>query len=351
MTTSNPVNTTVSLETTNLPLSALGLFRKYFGEYCILIINLVGLIGNLLTVYVFVRHRKRTGPVAIYFVCLALSDSGNLVMGLQTWFHNGLYYITDGAVDLPSAVSDTACKIRVFIWNVFVAMSGYIIVAFSLERVIAIWAPLKAATIITNFRRNVVLTILLAYASLSSSLFFFTKKLGQIKYRNRIVTACYNVPGTEVVHLYSRVIQLFNLIVPCILIFLFNVLIIVGIRHAQDMAKSTKAKLKDKTTDSKIVLNLLVISLVYVITIGLYTIFTLIRIAIQNGLLHISAANRDIFRDWENITTNVIVFNYSGNFIMYALSLDFYRQTIKELTCFFCYNRKKKSCSSNVVTI
>ena len=309
------------------------LFQKYFGAYCILVIDLFGLAGNFLTIYIFIRQRKRTGAMAVYFVCLAVSDAGNLMFGLFTWSHTSLFYITNGRVNIPLATQHWHCRIRLYLHNVFVAMSGYIIVAFSAERAIAVWAPLKAVQIVTTRRRIGVLIFMLIYSATTITLYIpviynVTKIMGGVERQG-----CQLAESQTFYDRSVQFIQTLHFYSPCFLIVLLNICIVVGIAQARNEKLTTSVKLRK--LESRLIVNLLLVSIVYVLTIGTHTTFRKVQDAFIHNGLPSTPAIRESVSEMASLISMLKDINYSVNFVIYALSLKFYRESIRAIFCWW----------------
>ena len=56
-----------------------------------------GICGNIFSLIIFIRTRKRSDAPAQYLSCLAISDTGVLLtLGLPYWLHYGLQYVSGG---------------------------------------------------------------------------------------------------------------------------------------------------------------------------------------------------------------------------------------------------------------
>jgi hypothetical protein len=125
-------------------------------------------------------------------------------------------------------------------------------------------------------------------------------------------------------------------IIPCCLIFTLNILIGLGIRHSRRKIKlGTDEELRRYKRDLRCIVNLLVVSTVYFIfttprsVLWLYTdIITFVVSKYDPSITQQYMSKMyeiSIFGDMLNM------FNYSLNFVIYGVSLNYYRQTIKAI--------------------
>ena len=130
-------------------------------EYVTPFIVILGLVGNTLSgLVVFQKHNR---PVTCYFYMgvLAVTDSVFLACSLFHWS-----LIDIGKVDIPYSTHETFCNVLLTI-NGISALSGtYIILAMTLDRLIAVKWPLKSLTWSTMKRARVTAICLIILAFL-----------------------------------------------------------------------------------------------------------------------------------------------------------------------------------------
>lgn len=118
-----------------------------------LILIVFGLIGHMLTIFVFIQKRFRKNSSNVYFLCLAVNDSVYLVIH---FFKDSIrnyqsIYLTDDTNSTSSFINfinlidqfDFACKLMNYMRNVLRLISAYIIVAFTVQRLFLVYSPLS----------------------------------------------------------------------------------------------------------------------------------------------------------------------------------------------------------------
>ena len=119
----------------------------------------LGITFNVLLLMAFsASGMGTTKTTRVYYLAMAYSELGT-VFAKDFWFFwasIGIPYITGGFNPLgalngvsPMAVS-WLCGLKAFIWYSHETFANYIFLLFELERVVAIYAPLKARKIFTK---------------------------------------------------------------------------------------------------------------------------------------------------------------------------------------------------------
>jgi hypothetical protein len=318
-------------------------FIAVFGGYFIITFIVIGLFGNVLSIVIFIRRRKRDNASAVYLGCLAVSDLGNLTCGYGFWHEQSLYYISHRQINLPFTPTDLGCKISTYVWFNCQFMSAWIIIAFSVERMIAVLFPLKAASIATPKRRKCILFCIFVI-SLTTwiDMAYVNRIVGQMPPGKPYRSLCHFDP-TEAPEWFLIVacVQVFALIQvgPSVIISVLNTVIVIGMR-SRDLTLDSGAK--DQTRSKKemrCLMNLLTVSTTYVVLMCpfvatwayyFYESFT--------GFQGRSLAFVDFLTELAYFTTSITMVNYGVNFIIYTISLQFYREELKKL---FCFGKRK----------
>ncbi|CAH1786278.1 unnamed protein product, partial [Owenia fusiformis] len=114
--------------------------RKIWNYWSPLII-VFGTFGNALSLCVLGRKKMRSRTTSVYLIALACVDMGALWMGLVPHWLN---YIN---TDIQPYGTSSGCKILTFLLYVCVHLSAWILVTVTIERIIAVFIPLKAKSL------------------------------------------------------------------------------------------------------------------------------------------------------------------------------------------------------------
>ncbi|VDP83234.1 unnamed protein product [Echinostoma caproni] len=118
---------------------------NYFRAYVNPVITFLGVLGNVLALYLFSTQRP-WNRFAIYAMALAISDSLVLISNtfLDDFLGRGLYFLTNQKYMIKlDTYSVESCRFMEVIGSWFVFTSGSLLVAFSLDRVACLFRPLQ----------------------------------------------------------------------------------------------------------------------------------------------------------------------------------------------------------------
>ncbi|VEL25296.1 unnamed protein product [Protopolystoma xenopodis] len=118
-----------------------GIFRAYISP----VLALIGVLGNLLAFRLFLKHRP-WNRFSVYAMSLALSDSLVLLSNtlLDDFLGRGLFYATNQRFGIKlDVLSLASCRMMEVMGTWFVFTSGYILVAFALDRIACMFWPIR----------------------------------------------------------------------------------------------------------------------------------------------------------------------------------------------------------------
>ena len=282
------------------------------------VVLVTGICGNILSLVVFIRSRGRGDAPVQYLGCLALSDNGViLTIGFQHWLNKGLAYVTGGKHSYNLAESsDISCKVIMTIFNISGIMSAWLIVAFSTERAIIVWFPLKRA-LISKKKRSAVITMILLTAVCASIYRFIQIKNYQVSGAAR----CWYPGDLYVAFIMFHIESIMFTYLPCMLILLANLFILFGVSRARS---AISGKVKGQGQEKRIVGTLVSVSVFYIIFMFpasvLYSYF--LYIMMFPGEESYAAWMYNIMSFFDQFS----MFNYCLNFIIYGCTLPFFRR-------------------------
>lgn len=193
---------------------ALYFLLDFFHQYYIPSIILLGLVGNLLSCVVFLNTHLRIRSSSYYLAALATADFGFLVTLLLVWLNNTLGWKVFN--------KEGWCETLVYVSAVCSSLSVWLIVAFTVERFIAVQYPLHRPHICTIARAKTIVLVLVILALASHSYSFVTA--GVIN-RDGEDYCDLKVEYLETMKIISIIDSIASLIAPLVLIIVMNTMI------------------------------------------------------------------------------------------------------------------------------
>ena len=317
-------------------------------HYLLSVVILAGIAANIVSIVIFVRCRHKDSASVVYLTMLSVSDCGNLVVyTIFYWIDDGLKAITgDRWYFAIRGNSHMGCKLLRFVLDMCRFLSAWIIVAFSIERCIAVWFPLHVVRWLTKRRRAITCCTLVATAGISNlpTLTHFgiiTRYFGT----DTEITCFFDTRGMSKLtktFLFFGNITVKNYLAPCIAIVALNVIIIAGIMNTR---RSKILQQRSGNQDMRATVNLLIVSTIYFI---LNIPYVIIWSGLEFAVFPYSA--RRYLYSIGHFTTSLTVLNYCTNFVIYCKSLDYYRQEVKLLLSYCCKKEKDMGKPSKVLT-
>ena len=301
------------------------LFSKYFLAYFLLLTIVFGLIGNPLSVVIFVRRRRYDRASAMYLGHLAIADLSNTISGANLWVVQYAEVVTNGAFGKNEvASSDVGCALQVWSYQVFSAVSAWLVIAFSVERCLVIWFPIRMTPwVASNKVRRMIVAAVFAVPMVGYLPRAVLGKRGYHAFGGEQLVVCpVQHPLLRMVYLVLPI--LVGTAIPCLLIIVLNTLILVGIRRSK-IARTTSSK------DMRCLKNLLLVSSVFFVTMIPFIIS-------RTSILYFSLYGIDLTKsrqrfhaalDFHTISFSAV--NYAINPLLYTFSLDFYRKELKRI--------------------
>lgn len=225
-------------------------FTVLLDRYYTPLVCSLGFIGNSLSLLVFLMDSKyRSQSASYYLSALALSDTGYLINLFAVWLES---------VKELVITSDFTCPLVMYLGQVTCFLSIYLIVAFSVERYVAVHFPLARARICTRSKARKIIAVLTVLALLLFSYAWIIAKVVELKlevYPEDYISEDYVlINGTISVYRcsvppeYYRVSEIANyldtcitLVIPFLLISFFNVRIAWSLWKLKDSRRQMMA--------------------------------------------------------------------------------------------------------------
>lgn len=212
-------------------------YMKEFEVYYTPLLAIFGTVGNLLSVYVFFNTKLRKLSSSYYLAALAIFDSIFLISLFIVW----LDVVGVNWFNLP-----VMCQTMIYFAYVCSFLSVWLVIAFTIERFVAVKYPLLRQSICTTSRaKSIVLVLIFVAMLLYSPLTVFT----EVRYeKERGKVMCTNDPqwlkADNIFHIFDTVIVV---LIPVLIITILNTLICRAIWKLSNVRK----RLMERGSDTK----------------------------------------------------------------------------------------------------
>ncbi|KAK3872772.1 hypothetical protein Pcinc_022167 [Petrolisthes cinctipes] len=132
--------------------------------YYIPTVVVLGLIGNMVSISVFLRTRLRRRSSSFYLAAMAGSDSACLVLLAARWLFNNSYLPSLALTVLDSSVG---CKIINYVGSTVTSIGVWLTVAYTLERCVAVQFPLRRLSMCTVGRAKTTIMGIVMFSAAS----------------------------------------------------------------------------------------------------------------------------------------------------------------------------------------
>ncbi|XP_066908476.1 thyrotropin-releasing hormone receptor-like [Halyomorpha halys] len=202
----------------NLPLPDYFSYRyRIIGTLLQGIIFIVGILGNAFVVAVVLKVRSLRSPTNCYLLSLAMADSMVLLASIPNEIFS--YYIVGNRWFWGEA----GCRMMIFFQNLGINASSLSLIAFTVERYIAICQPMKAQKICTLGRAKRITLGVWGFASAYCSPWLFgltTTKPLKYRCQPEVLQCAFGRPRNEYLAVFFTDLIMFYvipLILSCVL--------------------------------------------------------------------------------------------------------------------------------------
>ena len=299
------------------------------------IIIFTGTLGNVLSFAVLMRRSMRDTSVYFYLAMLAIADLCVLyVSGLRAWARQVF------EVELLHT-SQFGCKSVMLLFLVSLHMSAWLVVAMTVDRFVAVWFPFKASELCVVHRARLVCAVSFVLILVYNLHVLFTVNLHDLGYKlhcgamrdDYFMTAIF--PTMKLVS-YS--------ILPFTLVLLFNGAIILRLWLSSSLIRGSHGESARRGTNPqhKITVMLLIVSFVWLVLTGPFTLEPLLRLDGDRG-------GRSLARLYlsKSICFLMLYTNHSINFYIYCVTGRKFRLQLLEMFWTCCRNSHRGRFSAN----
>ncbi|KAG6442778.1 hypothetical protein O3G_MSEX002511 [Manduca sexta] len=316
----NGINDTVDLNTTMATLGNLTFFDLATEQQVANLLNIyytpllvvLGSVGNLLSVFVFYNSKLWLQPTSRYLTAVALSDTLFLTQLLPPWMN---------AVRLTGLFNHWGfCQVFVYLSYVTCCLSNWLVVAFTVERFMAVVYPLRRTSMCSVNRSQIIIgTLVLLAMILNLPVFRFAVPTGKncnIDFDYLDQAAQFNVADTVL-----------SFTIPLMVITIMNAWIMVGVWRLEHGRARPRRMLSNQRAQQRVTRMLLIVSSVFVaLNLPAYTM----RIcAYAYNMSEKEYSGR--YAALQQVALLFFNTNFGINFVLYCLSGQNFRRALREM--------------------
>ncbi|XP_062577783.1 P2Y purinoceptor 1-like [Saccostrea cucullata] len=311
---------------------------RLFYSYCTPFVIVIGLLGNALSLCVFMTKNLRSLSASTYLSVLSVSDLLTLLFYVTVeWLRRGLVYL-DPEMRNKTLFFDenVVCQFQQYMAYVSRLLSTWIVVAFTLERYIGVCWPLLRKIICTKRGTKRIIggiiassTIVVLYKPILSAIYVSAKG-------NRYCTTAENYSFLSFI--LDSIYAILMSMIPFIVIVVLNIL---TIRKILSRNKKRKSHNNIVTEESVIRLEftiiLLVVSFCFIafnvpfFVVWLRTFLHSKHLSNTEDLAAYADPDVDYWQGILYITRTIFNMNYCINFFLYIIAGAYFRREVRML--------------------
>lgn len=355
-------NTLVNLTVINCSDDLFALFENFTGKdskrirsvgqvfftYITPVVFIMGLVGNILSLMVFLTKNMRRLSASLYLAAISSADLMALVFYvLIEWLRRGLSTSNgNGYVTVPFLERDGVCHVILFLTYNFRFLSSWLVVCFTLERYIGVCHPLKRRRNISDMSSSRKLIAIVILISILVSLFrpWLNKEhhIGP----NEVPWCIRRNEYQLVSFVYDCVFGISITFLPFLIITCLNALIIRKLIMRNKFHRRSRIISEESIIRLEFTLILIAVSFCFVAFNTPYAVVWLTHfINSSSGAITIA----DMINETQHIflfTKTIYFMNYSVNFFLYSITGAYFRKELKMLlTCRSKSSKQYYGCS------
>ena len=297
---------------------------KSINRFVLPVIIVVGTCGNLVSMYVMFQRQNRQTSFSIYLGCLAISD--NCVL-----FAAGYYWVT---TELLGRLSfNDECRILVWVLETFQANGVLLILSVTLDRLVAVRFPFKAAAWCRVRRAKIVSASVFAVVS-AYNIPHLVLNHADARF---VCMLCSFDNILSVIHLWVTTLLMFA--IPFVLLLSANTVIILAVQNflkytpsSRDVDASSSAINSNtvvlSSKDRNLIAMLLLVSFMFLLLNAPRFMRIIIFATVQFEMTPRRVAMNTLV--W-HITNKLYFTNNACNFFLYCVSGSKFRRDFKVL--------------------
>lgn len=299
----------------------LRLTALFLRKYGFLFYAPMGLVGNSLSIFVMMQKQNRSIPSNIYIALIAIAD--NLVLMFKCVLNIAQHFEMSWFLWL--------CKGSAFLLSSGIIISGYLIVALTLDRFVAVAFPFKVVTFCT--KKRVIVT------SLAVTVTAMVIRFESIFSASIVRGNCGPPPSITVFRIvWSWAMMILNSILPFLIISALNIAIVVKLHKNKTELSKFDQNATDNAHDSQLTKMLICISFAFLFLSCPVFIHIVIFKFVNFMLSPLSLA---VYACSYQVAINVTMLNNSVNFLFYLMAGNKFRKDL--VNSFKCGKREEIS--------
>ncbi|ELU10307.1 hypothetical protein CAPTEDRAFT_64362, partial [Capitella teleta] len=275
------------------------------------VLVLSGVIGNSISLGVFALTHAKWQACSVYLAYLNVVDCIFLLTLLTPWL---------GWLGVFLFHQTGWCQATIFVSYVASFLSAWIVVAFTVERFIAVFHPLLRQRYCTRSRAMICLSALSVFAILLYSLSLFAH--GVVDHE-QFGPICITLSGFDAaMRALSTVDTVVTMILPSIVIVIFNISIAAKVWQVTSL-KTHSPRHPGRSLHWRTTRSLLVVSTIFV-TLNL-PVHSLRVHLVFRYLLRTDDSRTTYLHKWTQVLVFLSYINYSANFLLYCACSQTFR--------------------------
>ena len=292
-------------------------------------ISIFGLLSNIMIILILPSKSIQINSISrMFYLAIAIGDIGNLIFWhIREFFTKGLSILSSGEIYL-NIYSDPICKLLLSLDYLFFPLSQYGLLAFSIERVLALYFPLKHKLFMTPkkavlLRVGCVGPIWIILTPIS--ILLGSKLQGDIPY-------CGANPTHPLYSIYSVCFLLFIVALHPLLTAACDAAIILKIwKRKSELQKLASSYPIMKANEMRTILLLLILSFINLIVFT-PNVLTWAGVFVTRKFSE-TEKERQLWQSLAEVTSSLTAIAHSVNFVVYIIMIPSFRRAI------FCRRR------------
>ncbi|CAG2233682.1 TRHR [Mytilus edulis] len=300
------------------------------------VIFAVGIIGNTISLLVFLTKNMRKLSASVYLAALSTADLMALIFYvLVEWIRKGIP-IGSGQVTAPFLESNGVCQIILFMSYSFRFLSAWLVACFTLERYVGVCHPLKRKDVcnLRSSKRIVFFAVIISFVIAS-----FRPWLSEVRYvgPNDVPSCTRRLEHTYLSFVYDCIFGVCITFLPFLIITILNTLIIRKLIIRNKRHRQVKIITEESIIRLEFTVILITISFCFIAFNTPYAIIwfkhslQMSSMRMEDSVFVPTNQNLLIF------TKTIFFMNYCINFFLYSITGAYFR---KELNMLFTYRSK-----------